>query len=576
MPMIFDPPAAPAAVADASVPASTPLIGRVERMALLVACLLIGALHAVNLFFAGPLWRDEVGDAVYAAMPSWGHIGSMLKYDNFPLLLLVLLRTWRALGLQNVGGPDFGYRVYGLGMGLAILGALWFNARALGGRRNAPWFSLGLFAAGGLAVRVGDSIRPYGPGWLFMLLSFGLIWRVVQRPRAGRIALAAVAAVLSVQSLYQNAFLLLAIGTAGMLVAARAGRWRAAAAVAGIGALAAVSLVPYALGPVHDANAWSMVSRTGLTWGRMLTMLWEAAGSLDRTLPFLWPVAAGMAAAAVFALRRIEERDADFDADADADIDAGLTPRDVRWYALGSVAIVFPVFLGFLKLLGMNTTPWYYLLPLALAASALDAVGGIMARDPRWRAGRLAFLAVALGVGLPFAWQVVQVRVTNADVIAAQVGKLARPGDCVLVCPWTYGVSFDYYYHGETPWTTLPPLADNSIHRYDLMKERIVAADPIAPVLARLGETLRAGHRVWLVGWIDAPPEGQPPPVLKPAPGDPRAGWDEATYMLSWALQVGDYLRAHALRATDAPRHLDQKVATLEDLKLYCVQGWQP
>ena len=42
-------------------------------------------------------------------------------------------------------------------------------------------------------------------------------------------------------------------------------------------------------------------------------------------------------------------------------------PCDLRWYALGSVAVVFPVFLGFLKYLGMNTTPWYYLLPLALA-----------------------------------------------------------------------------------------------------------------------------------------------------------------------------------------------------------------
>ncbi len=571
MPVISDPLAARAVdvPAPAPAPAHTPLIGRAERVALLVACLLIGGLHAVNLFFAGPLWRDEVGDAVYAAMPSWGHIWTMLKYDNFPPLLLVLLRTMRGLGLENAGGPDFGYRVYGLCMGLGIFGALWFNARTLGGRGNAPWFSLGLFAAGGLVVRVGDSIRPYGPGWLCMLLSFGLIWRVVQRPTRGRVALAALVAVLGVQSLYQDAFLLLAMGAAGMFVAARARRWRAAAAVAGIGALAALSLVPYALGPVHDANAWSMVSRTGLTWGHMFLMLWEGAGSLDHTLPWMWPVAAAVVAGAVFSLGHTE------DAATPAAADGGLSARDLRWYTLGSVAVVFPVFLGFLKLLGMNTTPWYYLLPLALTASALDAVGGVMARDDRWRAARLAFLAVALCVGLPFAWQIVQVRVTNADVIADQVGKLARPGDRILVCPWTYGVSFHYYYRGQTPWTTLPPLDDNSIHRYDLIKERIVATDPIAPVLAELGEALRTGHRVWMVGWIDAPPEGQAPPVLEPAPGDSRAGWDEATYMYSWALQVGDYLRAHGVRATDAPRHLDQKVATLEDLKLYCIQGWQ-
>ena len=164
-----------------------PWIGRAERIALLLAAVLDRPCCTLsNLFFAGPLWRDEVGDAVYAAMPSWGHIWAMLKYDNFPPGLLALLRTWRALGLQNLGGPDFGYRICGLLIGLAIPSARCGSTPGwLGGKRNAPWFSLGLFAAGGLVVRVGDSVRPYGPGWLLMLLSFGLIWRVVQSPASG-------------------------------------------------------------------------------------------------------------------------------------------------------------------------------------------------------------------------------------------------------------------------------------------------------------------------------------------------------------------------------------------------------
>ena len=252
--------------------------------------------------------------------------------------------------------------------------------------------------------------------------------------------------------------------------------------------------------------------------------------------------------------------------------DAGA---DARWYAFGSVAIAFPMFLGFLKYLGMNTTPWYYLLPLVLTASALDVLGAVMARDVRWRAGRLAFLVATLAVALPFGWQLVQVRVTNVDALAQQVEWLAKPGDCVLVCPWTYGVSFSYYYRGENAWTTLPVLGDNTIHRYDLIKERIVSADPIAPVLARLGDALRSGHRVWVVGWMKAPAEGQGPLVLRPAPNDARAGWDEATYMLSWTLQTGDFLRSHAQRTTEMPDHLNQKVSTLEYMKLYCLQGWQ-
>ena len=55
--------------------------------------------------------------------------------------------------------------------------------------------------------------------------------------------------------------------------------------------------------------------------------------------------------------------------------------RDARWYAAGSVGIAFPLYLGFLKTLGMSTNPWYYLLPLALTASALDVLGGVMAGE---------------------------------------------------------------------------------------------------------------------------------------------------------------------------------------------------
>ncbi len=82
--------------------------------------------------------------------PTWGHIWSQLKYDNFPPLLLAVLRGWHALGLA---GDGTGYRLLGLLVGLGILGALWGNARLLGAR--APFFSLALFATGRLVVRGG-------------------------------------------------------------------------------------------------------------------------------------------------------------------------------------------------------------------------------------------------------------------------------------------------------------------------------------------------------------------------------------------------------------------------------------
>ncbi len=541
-------------------PAPPPWIERAERVALALAALLVASLHAANLLLAGPLWRDEVGDAVYAAMPSWAHVWATLRYDNFPLGLLVALRTWRGLGLENLGGPDFGYRVYGMLVGLALVGAFWVNARLFGGPRGAPWFSLGLFAAGGFAVRVGDSVRPYGLGWVFIVLTFGLVWRVVQSPRPGRVAWAACAAVLSVQCLYQNAFLLFGIGVAGMCVAARAGRGRAVAAVAGIGTLAALSLLPYALGPIHDASAWSMIDRPGLAWNTMAGFLWSAAGSLQPVVAGLW---VAVVAAVVWAVCTLPCQD--------------LGPRGAGWYAAGSVAVAVPLYLGFLKALGMSTTPWYYLLPLALTANALDVLGGVMSGDVRWRVGRVVFLAAAVGMQLSYGWNVVQTRVTNADAVAACVGRNAQPGDCVLVSPWAYGVSFHYYYKGAVLWTTLPPLADHTIHRYDLMKAAIASTDPLAGVFAQLEQTLRAGHRVWIVGWLDGPPPGQAAPArLRPAPTDPAVGWNESRYMVNWTLQVGDYLRAHGVRATDATLPIHQPISTLENMDLYCVQGWQP
>ncbi len=549
---------APAAGAGASFP-----LPRVEGMALLLTTLLLVGLHVGNLFSAGGFWRDEVGDLAYANMPSWSFIGSQLKYDNFPPLLLAVLRGWHALGLA---GDGTGYRVLGLLAGLGILAALWGNARLLGAR--APFFSLALFATGRLVVRVGDSVRPYGLGWLLMLVTFGLLWRVVQSARSGRVIAAGLVAVLAVQALYQNAFLLFAMGVAGMVVAARAGRWRSVVAVAGIGLAAAVSLLPYALGPVRDAGAWSVVSQGGLPWERLTYMFNAALRSSGDLMPWAWLLAAGVLGAVALFARSLPGGD-DLPTER-------TTSHEARWYAAGATLLALPVFLGFLKFLGMATMPWYYVLPLALAASTLDVLGGALETGRRWRVARLAFLALTLALALPTAWNEVQVRATNADLAAAAVAKEAAPGDYIVVAPWPYGVPFSYYYKGHAPWTTLPPLADNSIHRYDLMKAAIEKPDAaVRPVFERVEATLRAGGRVWIVGALGATEPGKPPVVPAPAP-DPRFGWDEASYMIAWERLLGDFLQAHAIGAQEINPSAGYSVSGLENMEVYRLEGWRP
>ncbi len=524
----------------------------------------IVGLHVVNLYSAGPLWRDEIGDVVYASMRTWGEIWAKLKYDNFPPGLLVVLRAWQRLGWAGPGA-ETGYRAGGLLVGLALLAGFWINARLLGGR--APFFSLGLFAACGLVVRVGDSVRPYGLGWLGGLLTFGLLGRVAAAERPGRrvVLPAALAAVLGVQCLYQNAFLLLASGTAGMIVAARAGRWRSVAVVAGIGALAAVSLLPYALGPVRASAEWSMVSRTGTGWRHLLWLGWSGIAASSAALPWMWIAAIGLAAAVFARAWRTGSGDE--------------PPERAAWlYAGLATGIVMPLYLAFLKGLGMAGSTWYLLAPLVVAASALDGLGGACRRWPRWRWVPAVFLVTTVALGLGGARYEVGMRATNADVVAALVEQGAGPDDLVIVSPWWNGVSFRYYYHGTARWESVPPLEDHTIHRYDLMKQRIAAPEGNAPQLAQLGETLRAGHRVWAVGWFrELPVPGQELPVLKPAP-DPNAGWNEAAYEALWGAQVHRFLKEHAVRtvAVPVPMPGGQQVNLSETIELGVAEGWQP
>ena len=74
-----------------------------------------------------------------------------------------------------------------------------------------------------MIIRYGDSIRAYGLGIALMLLALGAMWRLVESLTPGRAAIAALSAVLSVQCLYYNSILLLAIclGAASVTVRRR-------------------------------------------------------------------------------------------------------------------------------------------------------------------------------------------------------------------------------------------------------------------------------------------------------------------------------------------------------------------
>jgi len=207
-------------------------------------------------------------------------------------------------------------------------------------------------------------------------------------------------------------------------------------------------------------------------------------------------------------------------------------------------------------------------------AVAIDMILALIARVYWLRVARLGFaILIAIAAAAP-AWIAVHERQTNIDIVSKKVTELAKPTDLIVVAPWQYGISFNRYYHGGTPWITLPTMDDHQIHRYDLMLVKMMSPHPIDDVLERISQTLALGNRVWLVGGIRILEERHAPLSLPPAPND-QFGWDDAAYSESWFEQLGAFVRAHSERGQTVPLGSIGPINNFEDVPLVVVNGWQ-
>ena len=81
-----------------------------------------------------------------------------------------------------------------------------------------------------------------------------------------------------------------------------------------------------------------------------------------------------------------------------------------------------------------------------------------------------------------------------------------------------------------------PPIADYSLHRWDLLKQAMQEPEPIREILDRVQTTLENNHNVFLVGAF--PYRGPVAPVpLAPAP-QTSSGWYLQDYLHNWAAQT--------------------------------------
>jgi hypothetical protein len=533
------------------------MMRRAELGVAVAATTILVGLHLRLLFGAGALWRDEVNSVNVANLRSLKEVWAYLQYDSFPIFWFVVLRAWTRIG---PGATDFGIRVLGLLVGLGILGVLWRNARVLG--RSIPLVSLTLLGFNSAVISYGDSVRGYGLGMLTGLLMYGLVWEAVDAPTPGRLGLAMLAALVGVHSLFYNAVFLLGACFGGVAVALGRKSWRSAGLIVGIGAVCALSLFPYAR-TIRNVQDWNAILRTDVD----LTWIWrkvqEAFASTGGSIHWVWIGVATLAVAAALGsvLRSVA---------------AGVSERQREAALYCGVALLAGLigYIVFLKMLGYFTQPWYYVTLMALVATCLDAPLCLLARTLAARAARLAVVVVVAALVLQPVWTTVRTRKTNVDIVATKAGELAVNGDLIVVTPWYVGITFDRYYHGKADWITIPPLSSHKVHRYDLLKQKMMSSQPIAPVLEGIQRALQEGHRVFWVGDLLVPKEGEGPPD---PPSAPRAswGWNDGPYYYSWGLQAGYFMKSHAQNAALIDVPVEQAVSGYEEMPLYVIDGWR-
>ncbi len=535
-------------------PGQSQWLTKLEWGVCLGATLAAIGLHAVFLTHAGPLWRDEANGVHLATLYTGSEMWQMLRYDSFPALFPATVRCWSAIGL---GSSDVALRWLGFLTGLSVLGAVWLNARVL--RSSLPLVSLGLLGANLTLVRGGDALRGYGLGCLLISLTLALVWSLMRTPSVGRFLAAALAAVLSVQCLYQNAFLLFAICIAGCFVCFRRDRDRTALILIGVGAVAAASLLPY-MRLITLSQPWRVVQQNRVSAPVVWSNFVDALGS-----PMAWQAPVWMGLGLLVVVRGLV-------------LVGGSTRRkqveveDLPLFAAITISTGGLVFLILVLMAKLPTQPWYWLPPMVVAAVCIDAaLGSWLERYRIWRlalVGLMTFVPLISGIGLA------KYRQTNIDLIATRLREQAKPNDLILVYPWYCGVTFSRYYHGTTPWTTLPDLADSHIHRYDLLKEKLAATAPLKTVLDRITQTLSSGNRLWIVGGLPAAePEETAPPNLPPAPEGPQ-GWFDVPYTYAWGRQTEYFIAAHGGRTEAVPIGSTADVNPYEKASLTVVSGW--
>lgn len=537
-------------------PSAAPFI-TIERAALVVGLLLTLGLVALHLQYhrhAGALWRDEVTSVNVASMPTPAEVFASVPYDSFPMAWTTLLYAWRRVGL---GTDDQGFRRLGLLIGVAMIGVVWWTGSRLG--VGPPLVTLLLFGMSPSVVIYGDTVRGYGLAALASVWCVGAAWAFVQRPTRGRYLVAQLAAIFAAQTHFANCIVILAICLGAAAVAWRRRNTRLLAAALALGGGAAVALFAVNLWVLrYMAQAGQQERGTLKSVGWLLQVFARALAPGVPALGIAWGLAAVVAFVGLLVAWRWRR------AAADAE-------RAV--YATLAVMISLALTIYAYRLTRIPTNYWHYLSLIAVSALACEL--GVFVLAKRFRHGewaRVAAVAAAALIASRGVAATVPLRMTSLDLAAREIAKAATPNDLVVVFPWYCGITFDRYYRGPAPWITLPDVADHRYHVHLAIREKMELGEAaVAPELARIERTLRAGGKVWVVGTPVAPDHGT---ALLALPSPSESG-SAGRYLEHWELQLGALLEGHVREGWRVPLPDLGPVNAWENPPLFVVEGWR-
>jgi hypothetical protein len=558
----------------AASPTRPPKLG-VETAVALAGTVFSAVLLVLMAMYARPLWRDEIDTLNLAQMPSLQEFWNNMPFESFPPLWPLLLRGCGFLGMAD---SDAGIRVLGLYVGFFFLALLWLCSRWTGGR--APILSIALLGSLPAFVFIMGSNRAYGLANCLLVLSFGMIWRMVEFPSRLRILLAGFTCVLFAHCVYYDVVFLCAMLSGAALVAIRRRQWKTLVALVGIGAVSGASMMIY-LPIIRRGSAYVPMIQVpffnfSTLWYKLSeTLTARSSAQSGPNGPEVWLWAALLLGGSIVALvmQRARARQA-HNQEAVAAV-AVRVRTDLALFCVVSMLFGTAGYLAFLLWLHYLTQTWYYVEMLILCAISLDGIFGANWPALRpWGLFRIGFMVVMMTWGARSAWEEAHARRSNMDLIVAVLCKNASAGDLIVVQGAWEGITFDRYYHGQAHWVTVPPIDSHKVHRNDLVWEKLNQRDPMAPVLSEITNTLRSGNSVWIVGYVKVVPPNQLSPLPPPPPSLPTKWW-LGPYTDYWSAQVLAHLLRHTLQGRVIEIPVNGPVSHMEDLPVLWFSGYK-